>query len=261
MTHSRILGANNKTGQEAPECQQINPYGKGGDKTSQVRDMFDNIAPAYDLMNRAMTMGVDKIWRRKAIGMLAEYSPKKILDVATGTADLALELDRRLKPESITGIDLSEEMLAIGRKKVEKTGASDRITLEKADCLALPMADGTFNCVTVAYGVRNFADLLAGYKEMARVLKPGGRICVIELSTPRGKLTSPLYKAYTRWLIPTVGRLISHDSRAYSYLPESIAAVPQGKDMTALMERAGFADCRFRPLTFGACTIYTGRKK
>ncbi len=243
-----------------PGCQNVRPYDDGRDKTAQVRDMFDNIAPAYDFMNRAMTMGIDKLWRRKAIAMLEPLHPRRILDVATGTADLALELDRRLKPEAITGIDLSEEMLAIGRRKVESAGATGRITLECADCLRLPMPDGTFDCVTVAYGVRNFADLLAGYREMARVLKPGGTLCVIELSTPTGAVTAPLYRFYTRYIIPAVGRLVSHDTRAYSYLPESIAAVPQRERMTALMERAGFADCSFRTLTFGVCTIYTARK-
>lgn len=249
-----------KAEQIQPGCQKINPYGDGRDKTSQVEAMFDNIAPAYDFMNRAMTMGIDKIWRRKAISMLAGSNPRRILDVATGTADLALELDRRLHPDSITGIDLSEEMLAIGRRKVAAAGAGDRITLEKADCLALPMGSDSFDCVTVAYGVRNFADLLAGYHEMHRVLRPGGMLCVIELSTPTGKLTAPLYRLYTRHIIPAIGKMISHDSRAYSYLPESIAAVPQRSEMTALMEQAGFSDCRYRSLTFGVCTIYTAIK-
>lgn len=222
--------------------------------------MFDNIAPAYDFMNRAMTLGIDKLWRRRVISLLRHDHPRQILDVATGTADMALVLDRRLHPEHVTGIDLSEEMLAIGRRKVQQAGAAGRITLTCADCLKLPMADASFDCVTVAYGVRNFADLLAGYREIARVLRRGGTLCVVELSTPPGRLTGALYRLYTRHVIPAVGRMISHDTRAYSYLPESIAAVPQREQMTALMEQAGLTDCRYIPLTFGTCTIYLGRK-
>ncbi len=241
-----------------PGCQRISPYGDGRGKEVQVRAMFDNIAPAYDFMNRAMTLGIDRLWRSKAIKMIAPHHPQRILDVATGTADLALDMQRRLHPSGgIIGVDLSEGMIEVGRRKVADAGASRDIRLELADCLDLPFADGEMDCVTAAFGVRNFADLAAGYREMARVTRQGGMLCVIELSTPRGVLTGPLYRLYTRTLIPAVGRLVSHDSRAYSYLPESIAAVPQGADMVALIEANGWTDGKYTPLTFGACTVYT----
>lgn len=245
------------------DCEQITPYGSSGTpgKTGQVREMFDNIAPAYDFMNRAMTLGIDKLWRRKAVNIVRNHGGKKILDVATGTGDLAIALARRIDGATVTGADLSEGMIEIGREKVDKAGLSSRITLEATDCMNLPMDDETFDCVTVAYGVRNFEDLRRGYAEMARVLRPGGMIAVIELSTPTSPLVKPLYRLYTRGIIPAVGRMISHDSRAYSYLPESIAAVPQGEEMLSLMREAGLTDARCLPLTFGTCSIYTAIKR
>jgi demethylmenaquinone methyltransferase/2-methoxy-6-polyprenyl-1,4-benzoquinol methylase len=242
------------------QAEQVKPYDSTRPKAEQVEQMFDSIAPAYDVMNRAMTLGIDKIWRRKAVKMLAKASPRRILDVATGTGDLAIQIARTYPEASIHGVDLSEGMVKIGIDKVEKAGLTGRVTLEVADCLSLPMADDTFDCVTVAYGVRNFADLAAGYREMLRVLRPGGMLCVVELSTPVNPIVRPLYRFYTRCIIPLVGRLVSHDSRAYSYLPESIAAVAQRTDMTSLMASAGFTNCQFRPLTFGTCTIYTATK-
>ncbi|MDE5920246.1 MAG: class I SAM-dependent methyltransferase, partial [Paramuribaculum sp.] len=147
-------------------------------------------------------------------------------------------------------------MIGIGREKVARAGMSDRISLMAADCLALPFADGTFDVVTAAFGVRNFADLSAGMREMARVTRPGGMLCVLELSTPRGPITGPLYRLYTRGIVPALGRLVSRDSTAYSYLPQSIAAVPQGAEMCALLEASGWKSARYLPLTFGSCTIY-----
>jgi len=239
------------------EVEKITPYGSDTPKEQQVEEMFDAIAPAYDLMNRAMTFGIDRLWRAKAVGMLRRCAPGRVLDVATGTGDLAILLARRLPSAHITGVDLSSGMLAIGRKKVADAGLTERISFMEADCLALPFADASFDCITVAYGVRNFANLEAGYREMRRVLRPGGMLCVIELSTPESSLVKPFYKFYTRAIIPAVGRMVSKDSRAYSYLPESIAAVAQREDMCALMGRAGFADAAYRSLTFGVCCIYT----
>lgn len=242
------------------KAERITPYDHERPKTEQVEEMFDSIAPAYDLMNRAMTFGIDKSWRAKAVKMLRQFPHANILDVATGTADLAIRMARDLHPAAITGIDLSEQMVAVGRRKVERAGLSGKITLTTGDCLALPMADNSFDCVTVAYGVRNFEHLDRGYLEMARVLRPGGTVCVIELSTPTSPIIKPLYKLYTRGIIPAIGRIVSNDRRAYTYLPESIAAVPQGEAMLQLMRHAGLTGCTCRPLTFGTCTIYLGHK-
>ena len=240
--------------------EEIKPYDSNRQKSEQVEQMFDSIAPAYDFMNRAMTMGIDKLWRAKAVRMLCRRAPRRILDIATGTGDLAIVMAHRMTQATVTGVDLSAGMIAIGQQKIEKAALADRVTLQVADCLALPFADDTFDCVTAAYGVRNFADLEAGYREMHRVMRRGATLCIIELSTPANRLVKPLYRLYTRHIIPAVGRLVSKDSRAYTYLPESIAAVPQRDEMCALMRRAGFTDCRWRSLTLGVCCIYTALK-
>ncbi|MCM1029086.1 MAG: bifunctional demethylmenaquinone methyltransferase/2-methoxy-6-polyprenyl-1,4-benzoquinol methylase UbiE [Pseudoflavonifractor sp.] len=245
----------------SPGCEQVNPYGDRREKGEQVREMFDNIAPAYDFMNRAMTLGTDRLWRRRAINELAAKAPERVLDVATGTADLALEIRHRLHPSrGIAGVDLSEGMIAIGRRKVEAAGASADIELRVADCLSLPFADGEMDCVTAAFGVRNFSDLAAGYREMARVTRRGGTLCVLELSTPKGRFVGPLYRFYTRHIIPFVGRMASGDSRAYTYLPESIAAVPQGDEMVSLILANGWFSAHAIPLTYGVCTLYMATK-
>lgn len=245
---------------EATGAEAVNPYDSTRPKAEQVKEMFDNIAPAYDFMNRAMTLGIDKLWRRRAVKMVAATRPYRILDIATGTGDLAVQLARKTTAEEIVGVDLSEGMLERARLKIERVGLSHIISFRQGDSLALPFDDATFDCVTVAYGVRNFERLLDGYREMARVLRPGGTVCVIELSTPRSRFVRPLYNFYTRKVIPWLGRMVSKDVRAYTYLPESIAAVAQGDDMLALMREAGFAHCQFRSMTFGVCTIYTARK-
>ncbi len=240
-----------------PTPEQIKPYDSVRPKTEQVEEMFDSIAPAYDFMNRAMTLGIDKLWRAKAVKMIRRRQPADILDVATGTGDLAIKLAREIPGVRVTGVDLSEQMLAIGRDKVRLAGLSDRISLSKADCLALPMADASFDAVTVAYGVRNFEHLAQGYREMARVLRPGGMLCVVELSVPQSRLVHPFYELYTRRIIPVIGRMVSSDRSAYTYLPASIAAMPQGERMLAIMEEAGLVRPALRPLTLGVCTIYT----
>lgn len=243
------------------QAEKVNPYiHDRRDKGQQVRDMFDNIAPAYDFMNRAMTFGIDKIWRNVAVKEIVRRRPSAVLDVATGTGDLAILLAKKMPEANITAVDLSEGMLSIGREKVDKAGLSDRISLSVADCLDLPFGDDMFDLITVAYGVRNFQNLLDGYKEMYRVLKPGGMISVIVLSTPTAPLAKAGYDVYTKFIIPSVGRLVSKDTRAYSYLPESIAAVPQRSEMTRLMEMSGFKHAKYRTLTFGVCSIYTAVK-
>lgn len=243
-----------------PTPETIKPYDSERPKTRQVEEMFDSIAPAYDFMNRAMTLGIDKLWRSRAVKMVCRQKPGRLLDVATGTGDLAISLARKLPAAKITGIDLSEKMLAIGREKVAKAGLSDRIALTKGDCLSLPFADGEFDCVTVAYGVRNFENLSQGYKEMARVLAPGGMLCVIELSVPPYQPYRSFYNFYTRHIIPTVGRIVSADPCAYTYLPRSIAAMPQGGRMLQIMDHAGLTRTTLRRFTFGVCTVYIAFK-
>ena len=240
--------------------EDINPYDNSRGKTEQVREMFDNIAPAYDRLNRLMSFGLDRSWRRKAVGMVAGTRPAHIVDIATGTGDFAISLAQAMTGARVTGLDLSEGMVAIGRRKVADAGLDSRVALTVGDCLDSPLPEGTADAITVAFGVRNFADLPAGYRAMYRMMRPGGMLCVIELSVPPSPLVKPFYNIYTRGFIPMMGRIVSADRRAYSYLPESIAAVPQGDDMLRLMRHAGFSDTRFRRLTMGVCTIYTAIK-
>jgi len=246
------------------DVENIKPYAVEGDsraKTDQVRDMFDSIAPAYDTMNRMMTMGVDRRWRRRCVRMVRDANPGAVLDLATGTGDMAVAMAMAMAGARITGADLSESMIEIGRKKVTEKGLGDRVELLTADALALPFDDNTFDAITIAFGVRNFEDLEAGYAEMCRVLRPGGLLVVLELTPPASRIVKPFYNFYTRCIIPGVGRIVSHDSRAYTYLPESIAAVPARRAMLDIMERSGFENTVFRSLTFGVATIYTATKK
>ena len=242
------------------KVEEIKPYSSEGEKAKQVEQMFDSIAPAYDFMNRAMTLGIDRWWRRVAVKMVKRTTPHSILDVATGTGDFAIDLYRKIKPEQVVGIDLSQGMLDVASKKIEKYGLNDAITVQQGDCLALPFEDASFDAVTVAFGVRNFEHLLQGYQQMHRVLKPGGMLCVIELSTPRNRMVRRFYDLYTLHIIPWFGVLKSHDKSAYRYLPQSIAAVPQGEDMLTIMQEAGFKNCQVKRLTFGTCSIYTGKR-
>lgn len=238
-------------------AEHIKPYDRQRAKTEQVREMFDAIAPAYDWLNRAMSFGIDRRWRRITVDRIAALSPRNIVDIATGTGDLAVSMARRMEDAHIDGLDLSEGMIAIGQRKVSDAGLDDRVTLTCGDCLDIPMSDASADVITVAFGVRNFEHLDRGYAEMFRVLRPGGRLFVLELSTPVNPLVRPFYRFYTRCIIPVLGRIVSKDVRAYSYLPESIAAVPQGDDMLRLINEAGFTDAAFRRMTFGVCTLYT----
>lgn len=240
------------------KVEEIKPYSNEGEKARQVEQMFDSIAPAYDFMNRAMTMGIDRWWRRVAVKMVGKTQPRRILDVATGTGDFAIDLYNKIKPQQVVGIDLSQGMLDVAREKIAKRGLGNAITVQQADCLALPFEQREFDAVTVAFGVRNFEHLLQGYQQMLRVLKPGGMLCVIELSTPRNRVIRWFYDIYTLHIIPWAGSLKSGDSSAYRYLPQSIAAVPQGDDMLAIMREAGFTGCKVKRLTLGTCSIYTG---
>ena len=242
------------------EVEKITPYNNDERKAKQVEEMFDSIAPAYDFMNRAMTLGIDRWWRRVAVRMVGKSRPKRILDVATGTGDFAIDLYRKLQPEQVVGIDLSQGMLDVAREKIARHGLGDAVSVQQGDCLALPFEEKSFDAVTVAFGVRNFEHLLQGYQQMHRVLRPGGVLCVVELSTPRNRFVRWFYDLYTLHIIPWFGALKSHDKSAYRYLPQSIAAVPQGENMLAIMHEAGFENCKVKRLTLGTCSIYTGER-
>lgn len=246
-------------------AELVNPYDNSRNKSEQVEQMFDSIAPAYDFMNTAMTFGLHKWWRKRALDAASRIcgNPAAILDIATGTGDVAFDLHRRFHNSSIIGIDLSEGMLKIARSKLAKADEDDvrlNISFEQGDSLGLRFADNSFDLITVAYGVRNFEHLDKGLAEMARVLRHDGVICIIELSEPVNPLLHSLYRFYSHRLIPFAGRMVSGDSRAYTYLPESIAAAPQREAMTALLEKAGFRSPVFRSLTFGAVTYYLAKK-
>lgn len=238
----------------------VKPYQAEGSKKEQVAQMFNNIAPKYDFLNHFLSLGIDKIWRKKAIQELKEYSPKKILDIATGTGDLALTA-LKINPSQIVGIDISEEMLAIGRTKIEKAGKSSVITFEKGDSEDLRFADNTFDAAMVAFGVRNFENLSAGIAEINRVLKPGAKFVVLEFSHPRNLIFKTIYKIYFFNMVPFFGKLFSKDHKAYTYLPESAEAFPDGDDFLKYMADAGFTKLKCKPLTFGISSIYSGIKQ
>ena len=247
------------------KVEEINPYGEDGEKGKQVEEMFDSISRKYDRMNSLMSLGQHRHWRNKALNAaLKELSVKQnlnLLDVATGTGDVAFRLHSLLPDARITGIDLSDGMLSIARKKLNKLPAADRdlLAFGKGDSLSMPFHDGVFDFITVAYGVRNFSNLRKGIEEIRRVLRPGGVLCIIELSTPTGFITKTAYNLYSGKIIPWIGKKVTGDSRAYSYLPESIAACPQREDMAALLYGEGFCHVEWKSLSFGALTYYVGR--
>jgi len=240
--------------------EKVLPYNEEEHKGVQVRRMFDSIAGAYDRLNRILSLGLDKGWRRKGIASLKPFHPSTILDIATGTGDLAISMQQALHPDHIIGADISEGMMEIGKKKVEEVGLSGYISFEYQDSLALTYNDNTFDAVTAAFGVRNFENIEKGLSEMLRVLKPEGRLVILELTAPEYFPMKQLYKIYSGTVIPLIGRIVSKQKSAYDYLPASIRVVPQGKVMVELLNRVGFADVKVRTFTFGVCSLYTGRK-
>lgn len=245
--------------------EKIKPYSHEGEKVQQVEAMFDGIAPTYDFLNHALSMGVDKGWRRKAVLALAKHAPKKILDVATGTGDFAILAAQIINPRTLVGADISEGMMEVARRKVDSMKqqgelASTEIAFQREDCLHLTFPDATFDAVTVAYGVRNFQDLDAGLREMYRVLSPGGHLLIVELATPPHFPMRQLFWLYAHVVMPLVGRLVSRDSRAYSYLPATMEAFPQGEIMEGILKKAGFSSVHWKRFTFGICTMYLAEK-
>lgn len=239
--------------------KEVKPYQEEGSKKQQVAEMFDNISQRYDLLNHVLSLSIDKGWRRRVVKMVKERKPELILDVATGTADLAIALGKS-HPGKITGVDISAGMLAVGRQKVAKKGLSEILSLEQADSEDLPYPEASFDAVTVAFGVRNFENLDLGLREMHRVLKPKGQLLVLEFSQPQHFPFKQLYNFYFKHVLPTVGKIISKDARAYTYLPESVQAFPYGKAFEQRLENAGFRIGRSRPVTFGIATIYQALK-
>jgi demethylmenaquinone methyltransferase/2-methoxy-6-polyprenyl-1,4-benzoquinol methylase len=228
-------------------------------KKEQVAKMFDNISHNYDFLNHFLSMGIDKGWRRKAIKILQPLKPKQILDVATGTGDFAI-MALAINPEKITGVDISEGMLDMGRRKIQRRGFTEKITLMSGDSENLPFEENKFDAVTVAFGVRNFENLEKGLTEIFRVIKPGGMVVVLEFSRPRKFPFRQLYNFYFKIVLPKIGRMISKDKVAYTYLPESVEVFPDGEDFLGILKNIGFKDIACKSLTFGISSIYTGRK-
>lgn len=232
---------------------------KGSTKRERVEEMFDSIATRYDLLNKVLSAGIDKSWRKKAIDELIAIKPNAILDIATGTADLALEC-MRLKPAEIIGIDISNKMLDIGRHKIMAKGYQGIIRLEQADSEQLPYDDARFDAITVAFGVRNFEHLEEGLKEMYRVLRPGGKVVILEFSQPDRFPVKQFYNFYSYKVMPKIGQMLSKERSAYEYLPASVSAFPHGKNFLSILTKTGFRDTKSNPLTFGIASIYTGIK-
>ncbi|MBR0258871.1 MAG: bifunctional demethylmenaquinone methyltransferase/2-methoxy-6-polyprenyl-1,4-benzoquinol methylase UbiE [Prevotella sp.] len=239
--------------------ETITPYTQGT-KAQQVEQMFDNIAPTYDTLNHRLSWNIDKGWRRKAIKQLMPFAPKTLLDVATGTGDFAIQACQMLDGVHVTGVDISEGMMDVGRQKVRQMGLTERIAFEREDCTSLSYPDASFDAVTAAFGIRNFADLDKGLQEMCRVLRKGGHLSIVELTTPVSFPMRQLFHVYAHTVLPVYGRLISRDSSAYSYLTKTIEAFPQGERMVDILLKAGFAEASFQRLTFGICTMYFATK-
>ena len=229
-------------------------------KKQQVADMFDSIAHKYDFLNRFLSAGIDKGWRKKALRELKDIAPQNILDVATGTADVAIMAEKMYHPQKITGIDISDGMLEIGRKKIAALQLSSKIELINGDSEKIPFEDNSFEAVTVAFGVRNFSYLTIGLEEILRVLKPGGKLVVLEFSKPQASLIKPFYSLYMEHIAPWVGKTFSKNKAAYQYLNESIKNFPEGEKFTQILKQTGYSNVQRKPLSMGICTIYCGQK-
>ena len=239
--------------------ENLKPYRNEGEKAEQIEEMFDNIAPEYDKFNYLASMNIDRIWRKRAISALKSFAPRKVLDIATGTGDLALLIEKILKPESIIGCDISEGMMQVAREKCKKRGVTN-ILFEKEDCTALTYPDGSFDAVTSSFGIRNFQQLDKALSEMHRVLRNGGHLAILELSTPVKFPMKQLFPFYAHYVMPLLGKLLSKDTKAYKYLPNSIAAFPQGEVLQNALKRAGFGEVEFHRFTGGVCTFYLATK-
>ncbi len=242
------------------EDKVVKPYGnEDKSKKEEVREMFDNISGKYDFLNHFLSLGIDKIWRKKAIKALRVIKPERVLDIATGTGDFALAA-LALKPKEIVGLDLSPGMVAVGQKKMEKKGVTDVIKMMVGDSETLPFDDNHFDALTVGFGVRNFENLEKGLSEMLRVVRPGGKLIILEFSKPKKFPIKQAFGFYSKNIIPFLGKSISKDDKAYAYLPESVAAFPEGKDFTNILEKLGYKSIEAQLVSGGIATIYSGIK-
>jgi demethylmenaquinone methyltransferase/2-methoxy-6-polyprenyl-1,4-benzoquinol methylase len=239
---------------------EITPYNSTTDKKEQVAEMFDHIAPKYDLLNQVLSLGIHKGWRRKTVKNLVAIKPRLVMDVATGTGDLAIEVVKQLSPDKVVGVDISAGMMKLGEVKVKEKNLDKIISFQLGDSENLPFEENSFDAITVGFGVRNFAHLEIGMRGMYRVLKPGGMLCVLEFSKPHKFPMKQMTNFYYRFILPLIGRMVSSDKRAYTYLPESIQAFPEGPQFLEVMKKSGFSDVSWQPLTFGVASIYIGRK-
>lgn len=242
------------------KAEEIKPYEENAAKKGQVSTMFNNIAKYYDFLNHFLSLGIDKSWRKKAIATLKDDAPKNILDVATGTGDLAIEAHRQLSPDKVTGIDISVKMLEVGDKKIRKLGIDDVITLQEGDSEHLQFADNTFDAAVVAFGVRNFANVEAGLIDMVRVLQPNSKLVVLEFSKPAMFPFKQFFNFYFKYVLPFIGRITSKDKKAYGYLYESVQAFPEGQDFLDLLTNIGLKNATCKKLSLGICSIYTATK-
>ena len=240
--------------------EDIKPYRQDGEKREQVEEMFNHIAPTYDTLNHLMSLGIDRGWRRKAIDALRPYRPQHILDIATGTGDFALMAAKRLKPQEIIGADISEGMMRVGQQKVEEAGMQYIISFQAEDCTRLSFPDARFDAVSIAFGARNFQDLDAALAETFRVTTAGGHLLLLELTAPPRFPMKQLFNIYSHIVMPLMGRIISHDSTAYTYLPASMQAFPQAEVMEGILRKAGYTAVQWRRFTMGICTMYIAEK-
>lgn len=238
----------------------IKPYNKEEKKGAQVERMFDNIAPAYDRLNHTLSLGIDHLWRNSAIDLLRPYNPQKILDIATGTGDFALLAAKRLKPQHVTGADISEEMMEIARRKANQQGLDRIITFRHEDCMRMSFQQDTFDAVTVAYGARNFESLDKGLQEIRRVLRPGGHLLLLELASPKSFPMKQLFWIYAHFVIPFVGWILSRDAKAYNYLSQTMDVFPQGEKMETILRQNGYRNIQWRRFPLGICWVYVGEK-
>ncbi|WP_346699853.1 bifunctional demethylmenaquinone methyltransferase/2-methoxy-6-polyprenyl-1,4-benzoquinol methylase UbiE [uncultured Alistipes sp.] len=238
----------------------MKPYNTDQTKKEEVREMFDHIAPKYDLLNHTLSMSIDRLWRRHVVRIVRRAKPRRILDVATGTGDLAIAMARRIKDVQILAVDLSERMLDVARRKVEVRGLDGRIVLDHGDAEHLDLAPASVDVATVAFGVRNFGDLDLGLRELARVVKPGGKVVILEFSRPANPLFRAVYEFYSYRILPRIGGMVSHDRKAYEYLPASVGEFPLPAEFLRRLEAAGFKNCRARSQSCGIAQIYTGER-